>query len=70
MKWLLLKRGVRNDLAHFPAVVTEVSCPSLARKIRMLNIAGEGGLTHIGSEKHPLRKSIVREICVEHGEIL
>jgi len=30
MKFELLNRGVRNDLAQFPAVVTEVSWPSSA----------------------------------------
>jgi len=30
MKLELLRRGVRNERAHCPAVVTEVSWPSLA----------------------------------------
>ena len=38
----LLSRGVRKDLAHFPATVTEVSCPSFAfMESAGMNFVGE-----------------------------
>ena len=37
MKFELLSSGVRNDLAHFAAVVTEVSWPSFAAEISIRN---------------------------------
>lgn len=59
-----------KDLAQVPAVVTEVSRPSFAGKVSGCNQQSGHGLTHVRGDKHPLWQSIVREVSVEHGEIL
>lgn len=40
MKFLFANRGVKKDLAHDPATVTEVSCPSFAILISVVSCAG------------------------------
>lgn len=68
MKLLFERRGVRNDLAHFPAVVTLVSCPSFAVKsliIRsQISLASSidralRKLTHIWGDENPLRQLVI-----------
>lgn len=60
MKLLLLSSGVRNERAHFPAVVTEVSCPSFAAVVSSVSVSISSYLeevrvlTHIRSDEHPL----------------
>ena len=70
MKFELLSKGVRKDLAHAPAVVTDVSWPSFAATVSIRNGDFERGRTHVGSDKHPLRELIVIQIRLEHGEVL
>jgi hypothetical protein len=48
VKFALLNRGVRKDLAHFPAVVTEVSWPSFAADISIGNGVLEDDLLMLG----------------------
>ncbi len=71
-KFELVSSGVRKSLAHAPAVVTEVSWPSfavrLSQYIRPSHTQVE--LTHVGSNKHPLWKGIIREIFIEHCKVL
>lgn len=62
-----------------PAVVTDVSWPSLAgRAVFSRWIFGEvrwrkwnfwGGNTHVGGYEHPLREFICCQVLVEHGEV-
>ena len=37
MKFELLSKGVRKFLAHFPATVTELSWPSSAARVSIIN---------------------------------
>ena len=59
-----------NDLAHAPAVVTEVSCPSFAGIISEFGGVSRRRHTHVWGNEHPLWELVVREICVEHGKVL
>jgi hypothetical protein len=38
VKLELLRSGVRNDLAHFPATVTEESWPSFAAEVSLMDV--------------------------------
>jgi hypothetical protein len=70
-KFVLERRGSRKDLAHVPAVVTEVSCPSFAKMfLDEVGLEGGGRCTHVGSDEHPLRERVGVQVIIEHCEVL
>lgn len=70
IKFELLNNGVRKDLAHNAAVVTDVSWPSLAADISIRSTGVVRRPTHVRSNEHPLGKLIIAQVLVEHGEVL
>jgi hypothetical protein len=70
MKLELLNNGVRNDLAHAAAVVTEVSWPSFAGTISIRSWNSGELLTHVWSYEHPLGELIIVQISLEHSKVL
>ena len=72
MKFRLFSSGVIKFLVQVPAVVTEVSWPSeavLYQRQKPCRLSPER-LTHIGGDEHPLGELVVRQVLVEHGEVL
>ena len=55
-----MSSGVRKVLAHLPAVVTDVSWPSLAAgMLKGIDVGIRGGMaTHVGGYEHPLGKLV------------
>ena len=71
MKYGLFKSGSTKDRIHFPATVTDVSCPSLAGEVSLRNrIDCIEELTHVRCNEDPLREFICFQISFEHSEIL